>query len=51
MRVAPGKYQVRAVSAGEEFVAADASYENPENLLLENGGCAQVQFVEASQKH
>ena len=51
MRVAPGKYQVRALSPGKTFVAADLSYENPDDLLLENGGCAQVQFVEAAKKH
>lgn len=50
MRVTPGKYQLRAVSPGKTFVAADFSYENPDELVLENGGCAQVQFVEASRK-
>lgn len=50
MRVAPGKYQVRALSPGKTFVAADITYENPDNLVLENGGCAQVQFVEAEKK-
>ena len=51
MRVTPGKYQVRALSPGKTFVAADLSYENPDDLVLENGGCAQVQFVEAAKKH
>jgi hypothetical protein len=51
MRVTPGKYQVRALSPGKTFVAADFSYENPDELVLENGGCAQVQFVEAPKKH
>lgn len=50
MRVAPGKYQVRALSPGKTFVADEFSYENPDNLVLENSGCAQVQFVEAKQK-
>jgi len=50
MRVTPGKYQVRALSAEKTFVAADISYENPEDVVLENGGCAQVQFVEAAKK-
>ena len=50
MRVAPGKYQVRALSPGKTFVADEFTYENPDNLLLENGGCAQVQFVEAKNK-
>src|SRR5271166_6181559 len=40
MRVTPGKYQVRALSPGKTLVAADISYENPDDLVLENGGCA-----------
>jgi hypothetical protein len=51
LRVTPGKYQIKALSPGKTFVAADFSYENPEELVLENGGCAQIQFVEASEKH
>ena len=50
MRVAPGKYQVRALSPGRTFVADEFSYENPDDLVLENSGCAQVQFVEAKKK-
>ncbi len=50
MRVTPGKYQVTALSPGKTFVAADFSYENPDDVVLENGGCAQVQFVEAAKK-
>jgi hypothetical protein len=49
MQVTPGKYQVRALSAGKTFVAADLSYDDPENLALQNGACAQVQFVESGQ--
>jgi len=51
MHVAPGKYQVRALSQGKTFVAADLTYENPDDVVLENGGCAQVQFVESAKKH
>jgi hypothetical protein len=47
MRVPPGKYQVRALSQGKTFVAEEFTYENPDNLVLESGGCAQVQFVES----
>ena len=50
MRVAPGKYQLRALSPGKTFVADEFTYENPDNLLVENGGCAQVQFVESNKK-
>lgn len=51
MRVSPGKYQVRALSQGKTFVAAENSYENPDDVVLENSGCAQVQFVESDKKH
>ena len=51
MRVAPGKYQVRALSPGKTFVADEFTYEDPDSVLLENGGCAQVQFVESGTKH
>ncbi len=51
MRVTPGKYQVRAMSPGQTFVAADITYENPDEVVLENGGCAQVQFIESAAKH
>jgi hypothetical protein len=51
LRVAPGKYQVRALSPGKTLVADEFTYENPDNLVLENSGCAQVQFVEATMKH
>jgi hypothetical protein len=50
MHVPPGKYQVKAVSAGKSFAAGDLTYENPDKLTLENGGCAQVQFVGAKNK-
>lgn len=51
MHVAPGKYQVTAISPGKTFVSEDLSYEDPDELLLENGGCAQIQFVEAAKAH
>lgn len=51
MHVVPGKYQLRAVSPGKTFEAADITYENPDGLVLENGGCAQVQFIESTTKH
>lgn len=49
MRVSPGKYQVRALSPGKTFVGFDLSYENPDNVVVEGGGCAQVQFVESTK--
>lgn len=50
MQVASGRYQVQALSPDKTFTADDLTYEDPDNVVLENGGCAQVQFVE-SQKH
>ncbi len=50
IQVASGKYQVLAVSPGRTFMADDLTYEDPDSVVLENGGCAQVQFVEV-QKH
>jgi hypothetical protein len=50
MHVSPGKYQVRALSPEKTFIADDLSYEDPGNLVLQNGGCAQVQFVESTKK-
>jgi hypothetical protein len=50
MRVAPGKYELRATSLGKTFVADELSYENPDDLVLENSGCAQVQFVKSTKK-
>jgi hypothetical protein len=51
LRVAPGKYQLRALSPGKTFVASEFTYEDPDSLLLENAGCAQVQFIEAPDRH
>ncbi len=50
IQVTPGKYQVRARSPGKTFVADDLSYQDPENLALQHGGCAQVQFVQSADK-
>ncbi len=37
MRVTPGKYQVKALSPGKTFVGAELSYENPDEVVVENG--------------
>jgi hypothetical protein len=50
IRVVPGRYQVWAFSPGKTFVAKDISYEHPDNVVLESGSCAQIQFVEATKK-
>ena len=51
IHVLPGTYQARALEQGKTFVAADLTYEDPDALFLEGGGCAQVQFVEAAKGH
>lgn len=51
LHVAPGKYQIRAFSPERTFVADDFTYEKPDDLVLENGGCAQIQFIEAPEHH
>jgi len=50
IHVVPGSYKVRAISPGKTFVPEDISYEHPDNVILESGSCAQIQFVEATKK-
>lgn len=45
MDVPAGRYTLRATASGFSFHTADFSYENPQNVRIEAGGCAQVQFV------
>ena len=45
IKVPPGRYTVRAAKTGRSFYTAEFSYENPEHLEIEPGGCVQVQFV------
>jgi hypothetical protein len=51
MKVPAGRYSARASQNGISFSKADISYEDPGNIQIEPGGCAQVQFaqVEGSQ--
>jgi hypothetical protein len=52
IKVPAGRYAVRATRAGFSFATADFSYENPDKVQIESGGCAQVQLDsvgEASQ--
>jgi Carboxypeptidase regulatory-like domain len=44
MSVPPGRYIVRAAEDGSVFGADPISYEDPRNIRIEPGGCAQVQF-------
>jgi hypothetical protein len=50
IRVPAGQYALRAVKTGFSFYTDDFSYENPLRLLIEPGGCAQVQLVSAGEK-
>jgi len=45
IKVPAGRYMVRATQTGYAFSAADFSYENPNDLRVEPGGCVQVQLV------
>ena len=45
MDVPAGRYTLHATASGFSFHTADFSYENPQNVRIEPGGCAQVQFV------
>jgi Carboxypeptidase regulatory-like domain len=45
IKVPAGKYTVHAVKTGFAFQTADLSYENPQDLQIEPGGCAQVQLI------
>ena len=51
LNVPAGRYIVRAAKDGSSFDAADISYEDPRNIRIEPGGCAQVQFVKAERPH
>jgi len=48
IKVPPGQYTIHPRRSGLSFHTADFSYENPRNVRIEPGGCAQVQF-EASE--
>jgi hypothetical protein len=45
LSVPAGRYVVRASKDGADFDTADISYEDPRNVQIEPGGCAQVQFA------
>lgn len=47
LNVPPGHYVVLASKNGIVFTTADISYEDPRNIRIEPGGCAQVQFARA----
>lgn len=45
IKVRPGRYTLRGTKPGFSFGKADLSYEDPQNLRIEWGGCVQVQLV------
>lgn len=45
IKVPAGRYTVRATKTGRSFYTADFSYENPQDLQIEPGGCVQVQLI------
>jgi hypothetical protein len=45
IKVPPGRYAVRATKTGFSFNTADFSYDNPQNIRIQAGGCTQVQFA------
>jgi Carboxypeptidase regulatory-like domain len=45
LSVPAGRYVLRASKDGADFGPADISYEDPRNVRIEPGGCAQVQFA------
>jgi hypothetical protein len=49
IKVPAGRYVVRAVKPGFSFATADFSYENPNKVEIESGGCVQVQLVSVGE--
>lgn len=45
IEVTVGDYRLRALRTGLSFQTAEFSYEDPHNVRIEPGGCAQVQFT------
>jgi Carboxypeptidase regulatory-like domain len=45
IKVPPGRYAVSVAKTGFSFNAGDFSYDNPQNVRIQPGGCTQVQFA------
>ena len=45
LKVPPGKYTILPANNAVSLHTADFSYENPDNLQVQPGGCVQVQLV------
>jgi hypothetical protein len=50
MRVPIGRYELHATQNGFSFNKADISYEDPNNIRIEAGGCAQVQLTRTEKQ-
>ena len=48
--VPAGQYVVNAFKSGMSFDKADISYEDPRQVRIEPGGCAQIQFARTEHK-
>ena len=44
IKVPPGHYVVRPAKSDLSFTTDDFSYEDPQNLQIEPGGCVQIQL-------
>jgi hypothetical protein len=44
IHVPSGRYEVRPIRNRSSFTKSMFSYEDPSNLLIEDGGCAQIEF-------
>jgi hypothetical protein len=49
IHVPPGQYSVAVEN--QQVVPYDLSFEDPRKILIENGTCAQIQFVQATTTH
>lgn len=45
IRVAEGTYRVRAEAPGRTFEAFDLTYDDPDHIVVQPGGCPQMQFM------
>jgi hypothetical protein len=46
----PGDYSVAAIDNRWLFSKADISYENPQKVQIQSGGCVQIQFVQSGTR-
>jgi hypothetical protein len=49
--VPPGRYSIRALSPSVVLTPSDITYEDPNNLNIQPGGCAQVQLTRPYSPH